>query len=174
MYYRSRNSLMKWVSVIFPVQHNAQYFQFLFIKYLMGPTVATNNYHVGVVRSQLTKNLLNLFDNLWEEIQVAFNDNIPRTDGASIKESLTVQSDSVCPRLELSTRLSKDCTNSGSSFQPDSCWTASLYVLFMIHHPISRSVIGREEEYLRVNIDFTMDVDKGRKTLVRTPTFLRP
>lgn len=51
----------------------------LFVKYLLGPTISTNEYHVGVVRSQLTKNLAHLFDDLREEIQVAFDDNIPLT-----------------------------------------------------------------------------------------------
>ncbi|GJJ07761.1 hypothetical protein Clacol_001966 [Clathrus columnatus] len=85
----------------------------LFIKYLMGRTIVTNEYHVGVVRSQLTKNLSVLFDDLREEIQSAFDDIIPQTD-------------------------------------------------------------GREPEYLKVNIDFTMSITKSRDRLIHTPVFLRP
>ncbi|GJJ07760.1 hypothetical protein Clacol_001965 [Clathrus columnatus] len=54
--------------------------QTLFIKYLMGRTIVANEYHIGVVRSQLTKNLSVLFDDLREEIQSAFDDIIPQTD----------------------------------------------------------------------------------------------
>ncbi|GJJ15197.1 hypothetical protein Clacol_009473 [Clathrus columnatus] len=51
-----------------------------FVKDLMGSTLIENNYHVGIIRSQLTKNLCHLFDDLREEVELAMNDNIPLTD----------------------------------------------------------------------------------------------
>lgn len=40
----------------------------------------TSEYHFDVVRSHLTKNLANIFDDLRREIQDAFDDNIPLTE----------------------------------------------------------------------------------------------
>ena len=48
----------------------------------LGSAVATNPYHISIVRNQLTRNLGNLFSGLQREIVLAFDDNIPLTDGA--------------------------------------------------------------------------------------------
>ncbi|GJJ15196.1 hypothetical protein Clacol_009472 [Clathrus columnatus] len=52
-----------------------------FVEDLMGPTVVENDYHIGIIRGQLTKNLSHLFDDLREEVELAMNDNLPPTDG---------------------------------------------------------------------------------------------
>ncbi|GJJ07762.1 hypothetical protein Clacol_001967 [Clathrus columnatus] len=51
-----------------------------FISYLMGPTLMSNLYHVGIVRSQLNRNLGTIFNDLRNEIHIAFDDNIRPTD----------------------------------------------------------------------------------------------
>ncbi|GJJ15189.1 hypothetical protein Clacol_009465 [Clathrus columnatus] len=52
----------------------------LFVKDLMGPTLVENEYHIGIIRGQLTKNLSHLFDDLREEVELAMDDNIPLTE----------------------------------------------------------------------------------------------
>lgn len=51
------------------------------VKYMMGPTIAENRYHVAIVRNQLTRNLGFLFDDIKDEIVRAIDDNIPIADG---------------------------------------------------------------------------------------------
>ena len=40
-------------------------------------------YHIPVIRGQLTRNLGNLFSDLRDEIVLAFDENIPQTEGTS-------------------------------------------------------------------------------------------
>ncbi|GJJ07764.1 hypothetical protein Clacol_001969 [Clathrus columnatus] len=51
-----------------------------FFSYLMGPTLVSNMYHMKIIRSQLTKNLSVLFDDLQDEIHAALDDIIPLSD----------------------------------------------------------------------------------------------
>ena len=56
--------------------------QNLEIRFTAGPSVADNNYHVPIVRGQLTRNLALLLADIRDEIAHAFADEIPPTDGA--------------------------------------------------------------------------------------------
>ncbi|KAL5480959.1 hypothetical protein ACEPAI_9900 [Sanghuangporus weigelae] len=49
---------------------------YLAVKYTMGPLIYGNHYHVDLVRSQLTRNLEALYDEIYDEIVQAFEDNI--------------------------------------------------------------------------------------------------
>ncbi|KIJ50512.1 hypothetical protein M422DRAFT_245133 [Sphaerobolus stellatus SS14] len=49
-------------------------------RYLLGPTIMTNRYHIPIVRNQLTRNLDPLFKDLRDEIILAVEDNIPTTE----------------------------------------------------------------------------------------------
>ncbi|KAF8527172.1 cytochrome P450 [Hysterangium stoloniferum] len=51
-----------------------------FVKHLFGPTIATNNYHLDILRVFLTRDLGSIFADLKEEISLAFEDHIPITD----------------------------------------------------------------------------------------------
>jgi len=53
-------------------------------KYTLGREIHEDSYHLGVIRSQLTRNLNALFPELCEEVAAAFADEIPATtDGVS-------------------------------------------------------------------------------------------
>lgn len=56
--------------------------QTLEIRYTAGPSIATNNYHLPIVRGQLTRNITLLFNDIRDEISLAFKDEIPLTEGA--------------------------------------------------------------------------------------------
>lgn len=51
----------------------------------MGRSLVDNEYHVNIIRFQLTRNIAQLYDGLRDEIEVAFKDNIPLTDGAYVQ-----------------------------------------------------------------------------------------
>lgn len=43
----------------------------------MGKAIAHNQYHVAIIRSQLTRSLGTLFPEILDEIQTAWNETIP-------------------------------------------------------------------------------------------------
>ncbi|KAF8583781.1 cytochrome P450 [Ramaria rubella] len=52
----------------------------LAVDWTLGSNVVTNGYHIPIIRSQLTRNLGNLFSSIREEMLLAFDDNIPITE----------------------------------------------------------------------------------------------
>lgn len=52
------------------------------MEYTLGPEIHHNPYHIGIIRSQLTRNLGALFPDVREEIIASFNDIIPAKDGS--------------------------------------------------------------------------------------------
>jgi hypothetical protein len=58
--------------------------QLLEVRYTLGPEIETNHYHVAIVRSQLTRNLSVLFDDIRDEISCAFDDVISAKAGGSV------------------------------------------------------------------------------------------
>ena len=52
------------------------------MEYTLGPEIHHNPYHIGIIRSQLTRNLGALFPDVREEIVASFNDIIPAKDGS--------------------------------------------------------------------------------------------
>lgn len=62
-----------------------RFFQTVFLKHIMGRSLVDNEYHVNIIRFQLTRNIAQLYDGLRDEIEVAFKDNIPLTDGAYVQ-----------------------------------------------------------------------------------------
>jgi hypothetical protein len=52
-------------------------------RYTLGKDIASNRYHVAVVRSQLTRNIGSKFSEIRNELAQAFTDNIPCTDGGA-------------------------------------------------------------------------------------------
>ncbi|KAF8528499.1 cytochrome P450 [Hysterangium stoloniferum] len=55
--------------------------EILFTKYLLGPTITRNPYHIELVRVNLTRSLSAIFADVKEEIGLAFKDSIPLTEG---------------------------------------------------------------------------------------------
>lgn len=54
------------------------------IKYTMGEALAEDQYHIGTVRSSITRNLAVRFDEIKDEIQESWMKYILPTDGESI------------------------------------------------------------------------------------------
>ncbi len=51
------------------------------MEYTIGRDVFADPYHINVVRSALTRNIAVRFEDVADEIQEAFHDNIPMTEG---------------------------------------------------------------------------------------------
>lgn len=63
--------------------------QTLQVPYTLGPNVASNLYHVPIVRSQLTRALPVLFPELRDEIVCAFGDAVGMPEGRCIRVRLS-------------------------------------------------------------------------------------
>ncbi|KAF8574243.1 cytochrome P450 [Ramaria rubella] len=62
------------------------------VRHLLGPTIGTNPYHLEIIRTQMARNLGNLFPDLHDEVVNAFEDNIPVTgEWTKIPASRTIQ-----------------------------------------------------------------------------------
>ena len=62
-----------FTDIIFPQQFQG--------KYLFGPTITSNRYHVAIVRNQLTRNIGRFFDVIREEGELAIAENISVKNG---------------------------------------------------------------------------------------------
>lgn len=60
---------------------NAPVLQSLAIEYTLGQRLLDNNYHISVIRTQLTRNLAAVFSEVRDEIVQSFLEIIPPTDG---------------------------------------------------------------------------------------------
>ncbi|KAF8887264.1 cytochrome P450 [Gymnopilus junonius] len=100
--------------------------EFLQLDYTLGPEVTWNPYHVNVVRTTLTRNILAQFDEMYHELVNAFDDALPRelsSDWASVPIlDATVELESrVSARLAVGAPLCYDkeyraiCSRSGVS-----------------------------------------------------------
>lgn len=54
----------------------------------IGPDVHHNDYHIQIIRSQLTRNLSALFPDIRDEISTAFSELIPPSQGTFLAGSL--------------------------------------------------------------------------------------
>ena len=73
--------------------------------WIFGPQTRNGRYHIPIVRSQLTRNLGNMFSDLRDEIMLAFDEYIPPTEGTSTNARLlppTLQSLDLSLALTLS------------------------------------------------------------------------
>ncbi|KAI0059479.1 cytochrome P450 [Artomyces pyxidatus] len=112
------------------------------IKYTLGEEFEKDSYHIPLVRTQLTRNLGVLFDDMRDELVAAFEDMIPaRDDWVKVPFSTTI------PNIV--------CRASNRVF-------------------VNGVDICRNEDYLRLNVDFTVDVFKSAFILKLFPDFLKP
>ncbi|KAI0033519.1 cytochrome P450 [Vararia minispora EC-137] len=113
------------------------------IRYTLGPEIETNHYHVPIVRSQLTRNLGVLFDDIRDEVVSAFNDVIPVKDDGSW---VTVKTQETIQQIV--------CRTSNRLF---------------IGLPLCRN-----KDYIKLNVEFTIDVVLGGRLLRLFPDFMKP
>ncbi|VDC00309.1 unnamed protein product [Peniophora sp. CBMAI 1063] len=112
------------------------------IKYTLGPGVGTG-YHVSVAKTQLTRSLVVLFDDIRDETIAAFRDLIPtKDDGQWVKVRTQPMLQNVICRV--SNRL-------------------------FVGLPLCRN-----EEWIKLNIEFTLHAVIGAQILRLFPEFLKP
>jgi hypothetical protein len=66
--------------------------QLIQAKYTVGHELLENQYEIEVVKRDLTRNLTVLFPDIYDEIEKAFDEYIPRTEGIVIVLLLPTQS----------------------------------------------------------------------------------
>lgn len=111
------------------------------IKYTLGEELATDPYHVDTVRAPLTRNIATRFDEVQDEIEVAFAEHIPATEQWSSVKVLEAAMDITC---RTSNRL-------------------------FVGLPLCR-----DKDWIKLNIDFAVDLIKSGQTLSLFPAVLRP
>lgn len=57
--------------------------QMLAVDFTLGPSIHNNTYHVAILKNQLTRGINTLFPEMRDELQAAFNDVIPVSNGNS-------------------------------------------------------------------------------------------
>lgn len=53
----------------------------LAVDFTLGPSIHKNTYHVAILKNQLTRGINILFPEMKDELQSAFNDLVPSSDG---------------------------------------------------------------------------------------------
>ncbi|SJL14132.1 uncharacterized protein ARMOST_17587 [Armillaria ostoyae] len=71
----------KYHGIVFKLSSLDATSDLLQMDYTIGRDVFADPYHIGVVRNALTRNIATCFADVADEIQEAFNDNIPMTEG---------------------------------------------------------------------------------------------
>ncbi|KAI5118159.1 hypothetical protein M0805_005781 [Coniferiporia weirii] len=66
-------------------------------KYTLGELLVKSQYHIPIVRSQLTRNIVNIFDQITDEVVCAFEDGIPtKGDEWIVRDGLEAVMEIVC------------------------------------------------------------------------------
>ncbi|TFY79744.1 hypothetical protein EWM64_g4273 [Hericium alpestre] len=128
------------------------------IEYTIGLETSTNPYHINIVRSQLTRSLTGLFPEIRDELVSGCLDLIPAKENewvkvpayATVMKIVARTSNRIFVGLPLCTRLYMNALNSAK-----------------LH-------LGRDPEWLKLNMDYTVDVIKGAQILSRFPEFMKP
>ncbi|KDR66030.1 hypothetical protein GALMADRAFT_162272 [Galerina marginata CBS 339.88] len=128
--------------------------------YTLGRQVRVDTYHIGIVRTPLTRNLAIRFDDITDEISCAFNDLIPlEKNGMSPPASASVR---VILRLE-------------------SEWTtvpAIKTIMKIVCRTSNRLFVGaplcRNPDYRELNEQFTIDVFMSAQFINLFPKILKP
>ncbi|KAF5374236.1 hypothetical protein D9758_004728 [Tetrapyrgos nigripes] len=109
--------------------------------YTIGKETRLNNYHLGVVRTSLTRNISHRFGDVRDEIVNAFSEEIPiKNDWVTV------------PALSTVMRIVCRTTNR-----------------LFVDLPLCR-----ESDYMRLNIEFTVDVFKAARIINLFPDLLKP
>ena len=129
------------------------------IKYTLGPGVGTG-YHVSVTKTQLTRSLVVLFDDIRDETLAAFNDLIPaKEDGEWVKVRTQPMLQNVICRV--SNRLFVGLP-------------LCVSYAFSCVIRTKRLFAGRNKEWIKLNINFTLHAVIGGQILRLFPEFLKP
>ncbi|OBZ73434.1 Ent-kaurene oxidase [Grifola frondosa] len=150
-------------------------------QYTLGPSIRDNPYHIPVVRSQLTRNLAEIFPEVHDEIIASFTDAIPLTgDGMSISLFMNMyvsKYHSLCsewtavPALDTIMQVICRTTNRIFVGLPSVCTHAFSLIEVLV---ITGDFSGRNPDYSALNVQFTIDVAKGAMIIKLFPNILRP
>ncbi|KAF8574248.1 cytochrome P450 [Ramaria rubella] len=119
---------------------------FLAVSHLAGPTLTSDMYHIDVVRSQLTRNISNLYPAMLDELVPTFEDYIPVTD-----------------------------VDLGADWTPITVLETGMKIISRVSNRIFVGApTCRDPEWVDLNIRFTVDLFIGASILGFFPEFLKP
>ena len=150
--------------------------QQLHVEHMMGQEIHHIPYHIPIVRSQLTRSLGDLYLEISDEITTAFDDVLDlRGNGEHVIPSFPC---AIHEELEHSEWKSVPAL---SSTQKIVCRTTNrvfvglpLCVPPPLHFVFISCVLGRDPEWIDLNIQYTIDIMKGGAVLGLFPNFLKP
>ncbi|EJF59354.1 cytochrome P450 [Dichomitus squalens LYAD-421 SS1] len=111
------------------------------MKHTLGPDALGDNFHVPIIRDQLTRSLGSALPEVIEELSIALPQCIPGTSSDWVSVNVSHVSQKLITRA--SSRI-------------------------FVGQPLCRN-----EDYLKIALDFTMDVVNDRLTMSKMPDFLR-
>ncbi|KAL0058078.1 hypothetical protein AAF712_015257 [Marasmius tenuissimus] len=115
--------------------------------YTMSPTILRDPYHVDVVRTPLTRNIGARFDDVCDELAIAFNENLPSQED-------------------------------GEWHSPPGDLDSLAMVQNIVVRASNRLLVGlplcRNEDWCKLNVQFTIDVMRDSILIGMFPRFLHP
>lgn len=180
--YHSSVRLEKWVrsSYLLRVFFILIYLKNLHTRYTLGTQVDGHHYHIGVVRTTLTRNIGARFPDIYDEIAQSFADSLPfQGDGNLFRLFVADTTDIVCMKTEWLAVSGKDivmqavCRTSNRLFVglPLCLCTTTAALLF---RSLTFWFTGRDLDYIALNIEFTIAVFIAAQTINIFPKFLQP
>ena len=146
--------------------------------YTLGPQISANPYHVSLVRGKLTRSIPELLPTLYEEMVESFNRYIPATDGLPL--SCPLRFTHLKSQIDWSSiKLYDTAANVIAQVSNRVIVGLPLCACFTLHLMWANFLtsfcgLGRNPEWLKLNIRFTTDVVLTGFMLSLFPTFMRP
>ena len=147
---------------------------------MFGRYIEEDDYHVNIVRNQLTRSLTSNFEEVCDEIGLAFQDNIPQPakaggTGICSQEPSAYAHD---PRhldwvgvYSLVTMQNIVCRASNRIFVGvPLCTCLSLCFLSFSEN----FATGRDPEWVKINVNYTIEVANKSQFLRKVPSLIRP
>ena len=150
--------------------------QRLNIRYMLGDEVL----HIGSIRTHLTRDIAKLYPETRDEIVTAFDELLDLTGEGGVFDSIINWHVLISRNLRV-----EECTSSASHTKgrlPDKqqniCWPSVVFV-FHVSLPVTLCVtrfisLGRDPDWIDLNIQYTFVIGKAGVLLGLFPEFLRP
>jgi hypothetical protein len=149
--------------------------------YTLGPEIAANNYHVSVVRSQLTRNIATVFPDMHDELVAAFADVLPVNDDDSKcsmcsallhKVSLTFVPAKAGCRSKPRRRCSRSSAGPATVFS--SAFHFACPSSWLCDPSLCLTCLGRVPDWIQQCTQFAIDVMRDAQILRLFPTSIKP
>ena len=152
--------------------------QILEAKHTLGHDTHYNPYHIAILRSRINRNLGAIYANTKDEIVTAF-DEILNLEGHGKLRFIVAWLNTLCKpriiRVEECPYTQNRPTDCQQDYQQSIRWSPSMYVTISIYFSsFILYPLGRDPDWVNLNIEFTLDVVKAAAIISFFPKFMAP